>query len=271
MAVVVVGSGAWYLFGYFGTKGSLDAIEDAAGDEQTSITTTDVGKNSQSLEAPKDIDDAAPSDFYKDVYFTDEERVNWAYDQLDQPSQEPGYEGMSVLEAAHQKLVEFYNKPGNWEYVKELVEPSENMTGDQIYTLQSSIYFAAVNSELPENDRIKMLAAAIDNSNPVLQDAIKYTIDRDTERMRGTYAVDISATNDQPVESPVFRHTVLSNGFDPRGIPTKVINGSNTSGAQREKIQSIFQFINGKPVLVETNPSTDPTLRASNPQNIPAN
>lgn len=31
IVVIVVGSGAWYAFGYFATKGSIDAVKDATG------------------------------------------------------------------------------------------------------------------------------------------------------------------------------------------------------------------------------------------------
>ncbi len=214
-------------------------------------------------------DNASPDEFFSDRYFTDEERVKWAYEQLNQPSVDPKYEGMTILEASHAELVQMYNEPDGYEYIRELVDPSENMTGDQIETLGASVSNLLVKSNLPRDIRVKMLAAVNDNHSPNLDEVIELVKNRDVQAMSGATAVNISSANNRPIESPVFRHYVLSNGYDPAGTPSKIQDIMETTIVPSKRLQVIYQFVDGKPVLVKNYLWSDTSKRIDNIQDIP--
>ncbi|MFN3008609.1 hypothetical protein [Mycolicibacterium wolinskyi] len=266
LAGVLCIAGISYGVGYLMTKGSVDALTDAA-QRDTSVQPPTASEQSSAPEAMT-IDNALPSEFRSDEYFSDQERVAWAWNQLQQPTNEPGYEGMTRIQAANAKLMK--ENP----LAEKIVEPSLEMTGDQILTSEQSIYyFAATTTELSDRDRAKVIAAAIDNSNPVYDTVMQNVLERD-DNLSGVSKVDTSAVNHLPVESPVFKYTVLNNGFDPKGVETKVMNVSLKNVSKDADYdgskQKYYQFIDGKPIQVYQCDSRDKTLRASNPQNIPA-
>lgn len=210
------------------------------------------------------LDQATPIEFFDDANFTDQERVDWAWNQLDQPTKEAGYEGMTRIQAANAKLRE--RNP----FATELVEPSIDMPTDNVLMNESSVYFlAATTRELSDDDRSKILAAVLDNSSESFHIVERNILERNLENISGIEEVDTSSINNLPVESPIFRHTVLNNGFDPKGIDTKVVNVhlKNTTEGKKQKY---YQFIDGKPIQIQQIDSTDASKRASNPQNIPA-
>jgi|GEM_PF-4405551 len=231
------------------------------------------GKKSNSNEQQErrniTAEQATPSEFFSDQYFTDEERVNWAYGKLNMPS--PNNPNVTLLEAAHIELSAKYNQPGGYQYVRELVSPSEHMTGDQIETLMSCIAHVLLTSDLSEEERVKMVAAEHDNSSPLLDKTIEFVKKRDTKRMGGLTGVNISSKNMQPIESPVFRHYVLKNGvYDPGGVPSKIVDVMETTSSDADRFQVIYKFVNGKPIFVKSISSKKSTfVDQEEIQNIP--
>lgn len=217
------------------------------------------------------LDQATPTEFFDDANFTDKQRVDWAYDKLNTPSSDPEYEGKTVLEAAHAKLASILNKPGEHSYIGELVKPSLDMSGDEVSTLFSSISFLAGTSDLPEDVRIKLLAAEVDASNPALGNLIEYVKQRDINHLQGAHEVRIDADTGAKMESPIFRHYIPENGYNPAGIPSKIISVLDTTSGRAERSQNIIQFISGKPVLVESYSTSDEQKRVTYPERIPAN
>lgn len=93
VAVVVVGCAAWYAWGYFTTKGAIQALRDET--HQTgshpaataeAIPDGDVQAHSE-RPAGMTADTATPQQFYNDALFSDKERVEWADQQLSTPSE----------------------------------------------------------------------------------------------------------------------------------------------------------------------------------------
>lgn len=258
--VVLVGCGAWYAWGYFATKGSMQAANDRI--EATTFESTVPSKQVT-------LDEASTDQFYDDNYFNDEQRVGWAWKKLNQPSQELGREGVTVLQAKHAELQARYNDPNsNYKYIEDLVEPSETMTGDQIRALQTTINNIAVDDTFSDSERTKILAAAYDNSYPNLRDAISFTLQKDVQSMNGIYRVDES--DGVKWESPIFRWYRPENGYNPEGIPSKVISVMNVGAkASGGDFQEIYRFINGIPVRVDSYPATSTTKWISYPEKIP--
>lgn len=249
------------------TSQGQEGIEDYPGDSNFTVERP----------AGMTAETATPDEFFSDQYFTDEERINWAYTKLNEANdlERPG---MTVLEAAYDNLKRRHSDDGNsdgsyrgYQYVRDLVSPSEGMTGNEILTLHSVINEAATASNLPEDVRIKLLAATVDNSQHNLATLVENVKERDSQNMSGLREVVTNPANNLPVESPLFHYGVLNNGFDPAGIPTKVMNTMSTTDEAGSLRQLYFQFVDGKPILVKSVDSTNKTERASNPQNIPAN
>lgn len=262
LAGVLCIGGISYGVGYLMTKGSVDALTDAA-QQDTSVQPPTASEQSSAPEAMT-IDNALPSEFRSDEYFSDQERVAWAWNQLQQPTNEPGYEGMTRIQAANAKLMK--ENP----LAEKIVEPSLEMTGDQILANEVAIYyFAATTNELSDRDRVKVLAAAFDNTNAAYDVVMQNVLERDIPNVSGVEEVDTSAINHLPVESPIFKYTILNNGFNPKGTETKVINVHLKNTTEDSK-QKYYQFIDGKPIQVYQCDATDKAKRASNPQNIPA-
>lgn len=260
-AVVVLGCAAVYAWGYFGAKGAVDAVKQATVAGANRPTTASIS-----------IDAATPDQFYSDTYFTDEQRVDWAWNKINQPSHEAGYEGMTLLQAAHKKLADSVNnKPqyGNVEFLHELVAPSEGMSGDQVLAYISTLSYLAATADLPDSDRAKILAASSDNSSPNLRSAIAAAEQRDIKHMSGTSEVLVADNLNKKLESPVFRHYKPGNGYDPAGIPSKVMTVTETSSGKSNFSQMIVHFTSGKPTVVDDYAVDIPSKLIDNPQDIP--
>ncbi|KAA0077241.1 hypothetical protein CIW52_32185 [Mycolicibacterium sp. P9-64] len=209
-------------------------------------------QHSASTETPN-LDHVEYLHFFSDAY-TDEQRINWAYGILNQPSDELGDGDMTRLEAAHKHLEEEYNKPGGYEYVRELVEPSEQMTGDQINDLASSIGYFIEHTGLDENNRVKLLAAVVSPDFPYFQSAIR---DGGSRLNLGGLNDVLGRDTGNPRESPIFSVTAVGD-YIPKGTPSKVMDMMPTTipnGSEKE-VQIVYQFIDGKPVLARTKPLT---------------
>lgn len=216
------------------------------------------------------LENSTPEEFFDNANYTREERVNWAYEKLNQPRNDGEFQGMSLLESSHAELKKRLNLPGRYEYIKDLVTPSENMTGDQIETLSSSISYLLVTSDLPEDTRVKMTAALVDSSSDTHDEIVEFVRNRDVDALGGATAVNISSSDRLPKESPVFRHYVLSNGYDPAGIPSKIAEIMGTTDPSAPNFQVIYQFIDGKPVLVQNYDIDEmPSMRVDNLRDIP--
>lgn len=233
----------------------------------------DIDRNPGLIETRQDVtlDNASIDQFYSDEYFTDEERVNWAWDKLQQPSTDPRYEGMSILRAKFAELQEKYNEP-NYKYIQDYVEPSEGMAGDEILSLQTIIHTIAAESDLSDTERAKILAAALDNSDPLRTAAVGNALTRDVVHLNGIYRVNQSPDGTK-WESPVFRDATLSNGYNAKGIPSKIISSMNVMGNSNSEagndFQEIYRFINNVPVRVDFYSAKDTTKWVSKVYQIP--
>ena len=215
------------------------------------------------------LDNASSDQFYDNKDFTDEQRVNWAWSKLNEPSQEPGHEGMTILQAKHADLQAKYNDPNSdYKYIEDLVEPSEDMTGDQIRALQTTINNIAVDNTFSDTVRTKILAAAYDNSYPNLSDAIKYALEKDVQHMNGIYRVNES--DGVKWESPVFRHYRPENGYNPEGVPSKILSVMNV-GAKSVggDFQEIYRFVGKIPIRVDSYSAAETKRWISYPEKIP--
>ncbi|GEM_PF-6114197 len=262
--LTALGVGGYALFGR--SSSESDSPKGGAGSDRSTSAPELAGSNPDVAKKEKPtLDNSTPEEFRSDEDFTDPERVAWAWDKLNQPTSEPGYEGMTRLAAANTKLMKANPLADG------IIEPSLSMTGDQILGNEQSIYYlAAITGELSDNDRVKVLAAAIDNSNPVFDTVAHNVLEKDLYNLGAVSQVDTSTINKLPVESPIFRHTVLNNGFNPGGIETKVMNVHLKNTDFEESKQKYYQFIDGKPIQLQQVDSRDKAKRASNPQDIPA-
>ncbi len=269
-ATAVLGAAA-----YFGLKGAGEEIGNKITGADVNNSAPIASGQTNPERATISIDAATPDQFYSDANFTDEQRVDWAWNKINQPSHKAGYEGMTLLEAAHKELANSINyKPqyGNAEYLHELVAPSENMTGDQIQTYISTVGYLAATADMPDSDRAKILAASSDNSSPALQRSITAAVDRDVHSLSGTSEVQSHYQGDVEIknESPVFRHYTTKN-YDPAGVPSKVMDVIDTGVTNTPTVQMIVRFVHDKPTIVDVYPADSTTKRIKNPDKIPQN
>lgn len=272
--VAATGVGAIAVAGaaLFGVKNEVHELGNKlAGADAANSAPELPGQSSPEHKTTIDINVATPDQFYSDANFTDEQRVDWAWNRISQPSHEVGYEGMTLLQAAHKQLADMYNKPGNYQYIKDLVEPSESMSGDQILTLSSTISHLAATADLSPTDRAKVIAADSDNSSPNLQRAINAAVNRDTYNSDGVSDVITDASTNKKVESPVFRHYKPENGYDPKGVPSKIMTTMQDSVQPARYDQVIVQFVHNKPIIVDTYSPTNKAKYILSPEDIPAN
>lgn len=237
------------------------------------------GQGSPEHKTTIDIDAATPDQFYSDANFTDEQRVDWAWNKINQPSHEAGYEGMTLLQAAHKQLVKRLQLEKEIELEKgmgmnlfpEPVEPSENLDGDQILAIESSVEQIAAASDLSDIDRAKVLAAVMDNANPNLEKTMSLAMNRSAQNMGGVGQVLVDTTTKTRAESPVFRHYKPENGYDPNGVPSKIITALNVTagGSKPSYSQAIVRFINHKPVFVDAYSTDNKSKFINAPEQIP--
>lgn len=280
-ALTAIGGLGLVAAGYFGyqviadktghdvDKIAHDTIQDELAKQKGDIYNG--GSVQATVERPADmtIDNASPdvNGFFNDRYFTDKERIDWAYNVLNQPSSDPEHVGMTYLEVAHGDLQERYNEPGGYKYIDDLVTPSENMTGDQIFALLLSVVETQLHSDLPLDTRLKLAAATLDNSMPQVKRNLTAVTEGNEDAIGGIQMVNVDE-NGQKIESRPFSHHVLPTGYDPSGIPSKVVDFMDTSS---NRYQAIFQFRDAKPVLVESTDWNNPSTRIDNIRTIPAN
>lgn len=264
-ATVIVGGLALAAAGYFGyqavadkfghdpDKIALDTIQESIAEQKGDIYSGDPVQITVERPEGMTADNATPdkNQFFNDRYFTDQERIDWAYNILNQPSDDPKYVGMTLLEAHHSELQEKYNKPGEFKYVEDLVPSSEQMTGDQIFALYAAISDVQLNSDLPLDTRLKLAAAQVDNTT---EGGLDYNLENlkngNIANLNGLQGVNVS-TNGQKLESKVFRHHVLSNGYDPAGVPSKIMDAMTNGNDNPVRFQTLIQFRDGKPVTFD--------------------
>lgn len=204
------------------------------------------------------LDNATSADFYK--YFSQEERVNWANDQLNAPSEDPEMTGMTVLEAEWQELKTKYP-----DLMVELVAPSESMNTNQIGARLVSIANIIADQESIDL-KLKLLTAYADSSNKYLFDAWMETLRSGDNLGLGPSWVATGPTNIAQ-ESPVFREDVLVNGYDPNNIPSRIANIGDDQG---NSYQIIYRYIDGTPIIYDIYSMYDGNV-ISYPENITAN
>lgn len=256
---------------YFGLKGAGEEIGNKLTGADINTAAPAVPGQTNPERAAISIDTATPDQFYSDANFTDEQRVDWAWNKINQPSHEAGYEGMTLLEVAHKQLAAKMNDPkyGGHQYLKDLVNPSEDMTGDQILALMSTVSFLAATADVPNSDREKILAATSDNSSPYLPDARVAARNRDTDHMGGTSEVPVDSDTNKKIESPVFRHFIPENGYNPNGVPSKIASTMTTSGGAPQYAELVFHFVNGKPLLFDSYTEANGKKPVTDPASIP--
>ncbi len=113
------------------------------------------------------LENSTPEEFYNDANFTDEERVRWAHDQLQQPH--PEFPDKSVERVAYERMLADLTAEGrevslNVDY---LPTPSRSNTAGEANTLTHVVTATALysdNSALAE----KLLAAGFDNNSSII-------------------------------------------------------------------------------------------------------
>ncbi|SHV05063.1 Uncharacterised protein [Mycobacteroides abscessus subsp. abscessus] len=221
-----------------------------------------------------ELDNATVEQFYSNK-FTDEQRVDWAWARLNRNSTETGYEDKTILQMGNKHAGEFVlSQPGmSGMFAAELEKPSEDMSTGALLTTLEAAECALEMSSLPTEDRVKMAAAIVDDSADAYYETLKTAISNKDVRSRHQYlSVNISALNNKPVESPVFRRGTLGNGYSTAGAPTKVAAVSEfINGKEGLSYMFVWRFIDGKPILNKSysNPSAD-AKAIGNPQDIPA-
>lgn len=174
------------------------------------------------------LDNATPDQFYSDANFTDAQRIGWAMNQLQQPSQVTPSE--TVEQAAYDRIKGRLSAAG-----AHLVAPSVDNTPNQ-FNVQYLTVEAAATYE-PDSDKgEKILAAIQDNQNPLLNQ-LRSTISDDHQRLSATERLGRSINGDftprdeaatraagHPVEAatPVTTNQQLGN-INPNGIPSRIV------------------------------------------------
>lgn len=232
------------------------------------------GQGSPEHKTTIDIDAATPDQFYSDANFTDEQRVDWAWNKVNQPSRLPGNEGMTLLQVGYKEIISRNNltpekSNGIYKPFFDQVQPSERMTGDQILALTSAIEKVAVSSELSGSDREKVLAAEATADSPNMSRARLAARTQDTSHMGGTQQVIVDQSTGKKVESPIFRQYQPENGYKPSGIPSKIMTTLENSSGQYNQI--ITQFIHDKPIIVDVYSGDNTSKLVPNPEQIPQN
>lgn len=159
----------------------------AAADRTEQGTSYDMGVENQQQ---PNIDTATPDQFFNDEYFTDIERVQWADQQLDTPSNDPEYPGATVAGAAFSRLKDYLMENNGVPINSMLTESSESNTPNEANVQILSAVAAAV-YELDENRAEKLLAGAFDN-NSELMSAMRNNIHDLREEYRQQYGGEIT-------------------------------------------------------------------------------
>ncbi len=245
-----------------------EQVEKMTGSDRTVSAPTTPGIEGLEQNNEITLDTATVDEFYNDAYFTDEERVDWAWSKLNEPSTKQGYEDMTILQAKYSELQAKYNSP-NYKYIQDYVEPSESMAGDEILSLQTAIQtIAAESTELSDTERQKIIAAVADNSTADRERGVSRAQERDIESLNGIYAVR-ETPEGAKMESPVFRYHIPENGYNPNGLPSKVLNTFNVANDSNMRFQEIYRFINNIPVKVDSYSTSNANKRITYPENIP--
>ena len=146
-----------------------NAIEKAGGGDKANSAEpfpgTGVDNNPGRIEAHESVtlDSATPDQFDSDEYFTDEQRTEWANEQLQAPSTDPEYPNMTVEQAAYQRLQAKLASEGR-PALGPLVAPSLDNSANEANVLESVAYAAAYYTSDPSRGE-KILAAGIDNGH----------------------------------------------------------------------------------------------------------
>ncbi|MFZ2545329.1 MAG: hypothetical protein WAW80_05105 [Candidatus Saccharimonadales bacterium] len=255
VAAIGIG-GAAYGIGYLGAKGQLDAVRGASGSDRYTSSSEIPGSHGE-YGGELNIDNATPSEFFSDAYFTDEERVQWADEQLNAPSQDPQYPNMTAEQATYQRIL--YNlaqQDRPEELIGKLVEPSITNTANEANIIQMVAYAAGV-FENDSDKGEKMIAAGIDNGHPrvddIRDDTRRAHLSSDAERLR--YNLGFSFVPGDAMQSEKAGHKVemaspystdrpIGSIVPQNGIPTRVaLIVTNGDPDDSEEIQT---FIGGR-------------------------
>jgi hypothetical protein len=118
-----------------------------------------------------DIDASTPDQFWSGA-FTDEQRVEWAVDQLHMPSADPDHLGMTVEDAAYQRLQSKLNELGRPQ-LNDLVDASKDNTPNEanvqnIVGVAAAYYVDGPDTVKTADHAEKMLAASMDDDSTLL-------------------------------------------------------------------------------------------------------
>ncbi|GAY14484.1 hypothetical protein [Mycobacterium sp. shizuoka-1] len=250
-------------------KIALDTVQDKLAEQKAESTRAERPAN-------LNVSNATPDQFLNERYFTAQERLDWAYSVLNQASINPEFTGKTLLEEHYEKVRKRFNEQeaaGGYEYIKSFVPQSEQMSGDEIFTLFTTIQDIQQNSDLPENTRLKLSGAIFDDFTSTTFKGHQRLVEGGGSDvvLRG---VNVSSVNGKTIESPVFHDGTLPNGYTAAGVPSKIVDGM-ISGLSSGTVtfQATFQFHGGKPVIVDIQNYSGGygPLDASYIQSIPAN
>ena len=263
--ITALGVGGW-VFGFGKTHGEMTALNSELGaDKLTSAAPfpgtnpTDVNPGRiESTITPETVtlDDASADQFYDDKYFTDEQRAEWANEQLQAPSTDPEYPNMSVEQAAYQRLQAKLAREGR-PALGPLVAPSLENTANEASVLQI-VAFAAGYYDSDSNKGEKIIAAGMDNSHEMSEsmrtDVRNKHLLSDSDRLDGSLEVTFTPNDAEKTQlaghnvemaSPYSTDSLIGNIAPVNGAPTRVVylRDSQESSQKTEEVQA---FIGGR-------------------------
>lgn len=246
VAVIVVGSVAWYVWGYFETKGAIHAMKDEVGTAPTTHGRENPLVNSGTDYSKIDVESLTVDQFYNDAIYPQEYRIKWANEIIKERGQEL-HDDLSSILVQH-----------GYPALGPLVTPDLNNTGREILVQHDVVnYMASVDSNLTEGK--KLLAASSDYE---LSEKVFATSGKGP-----AVAFHLVPQNSQTgsyMESPVFSHAAVGN-YSPNGVPSKIL--VYTNGVTGESSESIERFVGGRWVTYRVMGTNDPGL-ITNPQQI---
>lgn len=206
VAVIAVGSGAWYAFGYFAAKGTIDAVTDAKNGDVSRSTVDHSGQQGE-----RDYTNVDPNTLSQPEFFSsypEELRVKWATEYVDKHFED-------ALAGLNKHLAQ-YNRtllPGNVPR-----HMSEDMNINDILNYHSVVNYMSAN--LPVNEKERVLSAIVDTESPNRQDIMN---NNGPEASSGTWEVNINdnAGASKQMISPKFKSTPIQ-GYNPNGSPSYV-------------------------------------------------
>ncbi len=253
VAVIVVGSGAWYAFGYFAAKGTIDAVTDANKSNASHSAVDDPGQQDERAYVNVDPKTLSQSEFFSS--YPEELRIKWATEYVNEHFGE-------ALHGLKEHLAE-YNRTSLPESVPSHL--SEDTDINDILNYQAVVNWMA--AKLPKNDKERVLSAIVDTESPNRQEIM----DNVKQDSSGTWEVTVGeVTGDTKGEkrliSSKFKETPVR-GYDPNGSPSYIAVVTNIHTQSASEITLRYAY--GQWVLnTVLSPKTDMERWITDPESL---